>query len=301
MRFLLSSVAAFLAASALSAGEMTRTEDVVYARKYGMALVMDVFEPKEGKNGAGVIFCVSGGFFSSKQAINAGWVKTFTDRGYVVFAVCHGSQPRFTIPEIISDMQQAVWFIKQNATKKWGVDPKRLGATGGSAGGFLALTLGNNVQPENPDPKEPLKRYDSRVASVACFFPPTDVMNYGAEGVVDLGTGVLKGFRPPFDFWERDPKTGSLLFITDEAKRIAIGKAMCPIYHVSKDSAPAYVIHGDADKLVPIQQSERMKAAYDKVGAPFELVVKKGADHGWVGIEKDLVPFCDWFDKTLKK
>lgn len=300
MRFLLSVVAAILAASAVTAGEMTRTDDVIYGRKYGLAMTMDVFEPKDGKNGAGVIFCVSGGFFSSKQSIKPDWIKTFTDRGYVVFAVVHGSQPRFTIPENIADMQRASRFIKHNAAK-WGVDPKRLGVTGGSAGGFLSLTLGNNALPAIPDSQDPLERYDSRVASIACFFPPTDVMNYGEEGVVDLGTGVLKGYRPPFDFWERDPKTGSLNVITNEVKRKAIGKAMCPIYHVNKDSAPAYVIHGDKDKLVPIQQSERMKAAYDKAGVPFELVVKKGADHGWAGIEKDLVPFCDWFDRTMKK
>ena len=44
----------------------TRTEDVIYGRKFGTALTMDVFIPKEKPNGAGIIFCVSGGWFSSK-------------------------------------------------------------------------------------------------------------------------------------------------------------------------------------------------------------------------------------------
>ena len=127
------------------------------------------------------------------------------------------------------------------------------------------------------------------------------MLNYGQTGEVALGTGVLKGFRPPFDFWERDPVTGSLVVITDEEKRKKIGRDISPVYHVSKNSAPALVIHGDQDKLVPIQQSELMKAAYEKVGVPFELVVKVGADHGWLGMEKDLVKLVDWFDLQFKK
>ena len=73
------------------------------------------------------------------------------------------------------------------------------------------------------------------------------------------------------------------------------------MYHISKDSAPALIIHGDADKLVPIQQAELVIAKYKDVGVPAELIVKKGAAHGWAGQEKDLVKLADWFDKHLTK
>ena len=44
----------------------TRKEDVIYGRKYGLAMTMDVFTPKEKPNGRGIIWCVSGGWFSAK-------------------------------------------------------------------------------------------------------------------------------------------------------------------------------------------------------------------------------------------
>ena len=50
----------------------TRTEDVIYGRKYGTALTMDVFKPKHDANGLGVILVVSGGWFSSHEAIRPG-------------------------------------------------------------------------------------------------------------------------------------------------------------------------------------------------------------------------------------
>ena len=89
----------------------TRQEDVIYGRKYGTALTMDVFTPKKA-NGAGVVFAVSGGWFSDRRAINVSSYREFLRRGYTVFAVVHGSQPRFTIPEAVEDMHRAVRYVR---------------------------------------------------------------------------------------------------------------------------------------------------------------------------------------------
>src|SRR5262245_24161521 len=78
----------------------TRTRDVIYGRKFGLAMTMDVFTPKQA-NGAGLVFVVSGGWFSDAQAINVTFAAPFLKRGYTVFAVVHGSQPKFTVPEIV--------------------------------------------------------------------------------------------------------------------------------------------------------------------------------------------------------
>jgi acetyl esterase/lipase len=119
---------------------VNRKEDVIYGRKFGTALTMDVFTPTKDSKGIGVIIVVSGGFVSSKEAILPAFVRPLTDRGYTVFAVVHGSQPRYTIPEIIQDMNRAVRFIRYHA-KDYGIDPDRLGVTGASAGGHLSLML----------------------------------------------------------------------------------------------------------------------------------------------------------------
>ncbi len=276
----------------------TRTDDVIYGRKYGLAMTMDIFTPKENAKGRGVIFCVSGGWVSDKPA-GLGLAKEFVDRGYTVFAVTHGSQPKFTIPEVLEDMHRAVRFIKANA-QKYHIDPEKLGITGGSAGGHLSLMQGCAPKPGNPRSKDPVEQQSSKIAAVACFFPPTDFLNFGKEGQVALGDGVLKGFRPPFDFWERDKETNKLIVIEDQERRKEIGRQISPVYHVSKDSAPALIIHGDADLLVPIQQAERIIAKFQEHQVPCELIVKKGAAHGWKGMDQDMKLLADWFDKYLK-
>ena len=301
-RSLIAALAAILLTPSLQAQEptYTRTEDVIYGRKFGTALIMDVFTPKAKANGRGIIFCVSGGWFSSKESVNPFYFKEFLDRGYVVFAVVHGSQPRFTIPEVLEDMHRAVRFIRSNA-KKYNVDPEKLGIAGASAGGHLSLMQGSAFKGGDPKATDPVNRESSRVAAVACFFPPTDFLNYGKEDELAIGKGTLKDFKAPFDFIEFDPKSRSFLPVTDETKRKEIAKQISPVYHVSKDSAPALIIHGDADKLVPIQQAEVIIAKYKQFGVPCELVVKKGAAHGWAGMDKDVVTLADWFDKYLVK
>jgi acetyl esterase/lipase len=277
----------------------TRKEDVIYGRKHGVALTMDVFTPKKNANGAGIIFCVSGGFFSSHEAINPNFYKEFLDRGYTVFAVVHGSQPKYTIPEILIDMHRAVRFIRAHA-KDYGIDPDRLGITGASAGGHLSCMQGVSGKDGDPKAKDPIERVSTKVQAVACFFPPTDFLNYGRPGEEALGAGVLKGFKAPFDFMEFDKGTNAFVLITDQSKRREIGKQISPVYHASKQSAPTLIIHGDADQLVPIQQAEILIAKLKEEGVPTELVVKKGASHGWPGLDKDLKTIADWFDKYLK-
>lgn len=300
--FSLVAVAAFAGLAAAQADpSYTRTEDVIYGRKSGLALTMDVFAPadKAKANGRGIIWCVSGGWVSGKPG-GIGLGQELVARGYTVFAVVHGSQPKFTIPEILEDMNRAVRFIKYNA-KRYHVDPDKLGIAGASAGGHLSLMQGTAFKPGDPKAVDPVNRESSRVAAVACFFPPTDFLNYGKEGEQAIGNGTLAGYKAPFDFREFDRKTNSFVPVTDETKRQEIAKAISPVYHVTKDSAPALIIHGDADKLVPIQQAELIIAKFKEAGVPCELVVKKGAAHGWGGIEKDVKTLADWFDQQLGK
>jgi acetyl esterase/lipase len=278
-----------------------RKEDVIYGRKYGTALTMDVFTPKKDAAGIGVIVVVSGGFISSHEAISTAYTKPLLAHGYTVFAVVHGSQPRFTVPEIIQDMNRAVRFIRYHA-KDYGIDPERIGIAGASAGGHLSLMLATAGEKGDPKAKDPVDRESSRVQAVACFFPPTDFLNYGKEGAEKIhAVDHAPPYRPAFDYKELDKKTNLWVTVTDADKLREIARKISPITHVSADDPPTLIVHGDADKLVPLQQSELIVAKLKSAGVETKLEVKKGGGHGWLGIEKNLAEFADWFDHCLKK
>jgi acetyl esterase/lipase len=286
-------------------GDFKRTTDVVYGRKFGTALTMDVFTPSANANGIGIIYVVSGGWFSNHDGINGGLVmpsiKELTSRGYTVFAVVHGSQPKFTIPEILQDMHRAVRYIRAHA-KDYGIDPERIGIAGASAGGHLSLMQGTAGTMGDPKAKDPIDRLSSRVQAVACFFPPTDFLNYGDKDKIAFApNGTLAGFRSAVDVREPDPKTRLLERVTDEKKLTEMWRQISPVTHVTKESAPSFIIHGDKDFLVPLQQAEAIVAKLKEAGVPAELSIKKGAGHGWPDIAKDVPSLADWFDKQLKK
>ena len=216
--------------SALSSWSQTdvhfkRIEDVIYGRKFGTALTLDVFQPDK-PNGFGIIFVVSGGWFSAHEAISLGPVQSFLDRGYTVFAVVHGSQPKFIIPEIEQDIHRAVRFVRHNAAK-FGVDPNHLGITGGSAGGHLSLTLGTQGAKGNPDAKDAIDRESSAVQCVACFYPPTDFLNWSKPGDDAVGFGTTEKFQPAFG-----PRSA-----TAEGRQ-SLGQEISPINFVTSNLPP---------------------------------------------------------------
>jgi acetyl esterase/lipase len=299
---ILSGLAAFWAASPVRADDtpaFTHTPDVIYGRKAGLALTMDVFAPKEHANGLGLLFVISGGWMSHNRSIQSASYEEFLRRGYTVFAVVHGSMPKFTIPETADDVQRAVRFVRYHA-KDYHIDPDRLGISGASSGGQLSLLQGMAGDKGDPQARDPIDRVSSRVQAVACFFPPTDLLNWGEPGRL-LDVGHLK---PPFtaavDFKEYDHAKGVFVSIADEERVRDILRRVSPLTHVRAGAPPTLLIHGDRDLLVPLQQSEIMVAKLKEAGVPAELIVKKGGGHGWPGLLHDATWVADWFDRYLK-
>src|SRR5438552_5935644 len=111
--------------------ESPRIRDVIYGRKFGTALTMDVIKP-EKQSGIGVVVMVSGGFTSDHAATDGMFsgpiFKALLDRGQTLFLVVHGSQPRYIVAEINQDIHRSIRFIRSNANE-YGVDPNRLGST----------------------------------------------------------------------------------------------------------------------------------------------------------------------------
>jgi len=278
------------------ADDVRRTEDVVYGRKHGMALTLDVFTPPN-PNGCGLLFLVNGGWLSSKSTplmvtIRPSDYQIFLDRGYTVFAVVTSSQPRFTVAEEIDDVLRAVRFVRYNA-ERFGIRPDRLGMLGASSGGHLTLSIATRGGDGRREATDPVDRVRSDVQAATCFFPPTDFLNYGSPGAHGAGFGPLATLQVAF---------GPQALTPDGREQL--GRELSPINYVTNKLPPTLIIHGDKDDVVPLQQSESFVAKAREVGAkPIELIIRPGKGHGWGDFWKsseDITAFADWFDRHLK-
>ena len=281
---------------------VTRIADVIYGRKFGMALTLDVLRP-ENPNKAAVVWAVSGGFKSDHRDM-AGpeftkYMSAFLDRGYTVIAVVHGSNPKFDLREVSADMHRAVRFIRYHAAD-FGIDPRRIGISGASAGGVIALWLGTQGGPGDPAAKDPVDRESSQVQAVACFYPGVDWIHWEEDGSNCLARSRKLGLIDGFKFRDFDPVKMEYVEETNPAKIDRILAEYSPINHVSAKSAPTFIMHGDKDVIVRIEQARSMVAKLKESGVAAELTVKQGAGHGWSGQGQDLQSFADWYDKFLK-
>jgi acetyl esterase/lipase/mono/diheme cytochrome c family protein len=280
----------------------SRTDEIIYGRKYGVALTMNLLKPAK-TNGAAVVWVISGGFFSShEETLNAGFVarvEPLLDRGYTVFLVVHGSAPQFELREITKDIHRAVRFVRYHA-KDYGIDPQRIGITGGSAGGYLATWLGTTGCDGDPASKDPVNRVSSRVQAVACFYPGTDWMNFPTPGedviAISERLGTIAGFR----FKEYDSKKCEFIPVTEREKVRELLKELSPINHVTAEAAPMRFIYGDKDTITTLEtQGTPMQEKLKAVGVPCDIIVKPGLGHSWPGIAKDSPLIADWFDTYL--
>jgi len=279
-------------------------EEFVYGRKDGMGLLMTQLKPKGKSNGKAIISVQAGSWFSNFGMIERGvyYKRQYLDKGYNVFMVVLGSQPRYAIPDQIDDLKRAVRYIRYNA-KQLGVDPDHIGIEGGSAGGHLSLAIATADEKINTNASDPIDRVSSRVQAAAVLFPPTDFFNWGFPGAAMVnvrGPQIQARVYGAFDFRVMNNTTAIYEPVTDTTARNKIGKEISPIYAVSSDDPPIFIIHGDADMVVPLQQSQTFVAKLKGAGITNNFIIKKGGRHNPDDMKPELDQFVDWFDKYLK-
>lgn len=279
-------------------------EEIIYGRKDGMALTMLQLKPKRKSNGKAIVRVIAGSWFSSYRSAEYSIRPSnmYLEKGYTCFLVIVGSQPRYPMPSQIDDIKRAIRFIKYNASK-YSIDPNKLGIEGSSAGGHLSLAVATADEKININAADPIDRLSARVQAVAVLFPPTDFLNWGGQGLnfvnmpSILYTNKIYG---ALDFKKLDEATMALMPISDTGMRIKIAKEISPIYAVSADDPPTFIIHGTADLTVPIQQSISFIAKLKEVGVPNQFIIKKGGGHNANDMQPEMQQFVDWFDLYLK-
>ncbi len=259
-------------------------KNLVYLEVHGIGLGMDVFVPTGAQNGSAIVDITSGAWYSGRDKIRdhqrARVFDLMCERGFVVFAVRPGSITKFNALEMVENTKAAIRWVKEHADE-YQFDPEGLGLMGGSAGGHLACLTAVTADDA------------TRVKAVAVFFPPTDFLNYGGRPLEPSAEDGIGKIVSALAF-----KKGEA--IPTEAGAIsAAAKAISPAHLVPDDAPPFLLIHGDADRSVPLQQSEVMIAALEAKKIPAQLIVKKGGGHPWPTIHEEVEVMADWFVERI--
>jgi len=235
-------------------------EDVVYGKGGGRDLKLYLFAPKDRKpSHPGIVFVHGGAWRKGSPALYFRQAAYMASKGYVCASIEYRLSGEATFPAAAEDAKCAVRWMRANA-KKYRIDPDRIAAVGGSAGGHLAAMLGVMSEEDGLEGTGGHAGYSSKVNAVVAF--------YGVFDFLKLGVKNPEGAIPAF-----------LGGLPDEVPEVY--KQASPITYVDKSDAPFLLLHGTADKLVPIKQSMDMKRALEKVGVRAELYVVEEGGHGF--------------------
>ena len=242
--------------------EIVFEKNIEYSNPDGQHLQLNMARPKNAKGPLPCVVCIhGGGFRAGKRDGYDGLIQNLARNGFAAVTVSYRLAPKYQFPAAVHDTKAAVRWVRANAAK-YGIDPDRIGVTGGSAGGHLAQFLG--VTQGVAEFEGGNTNVSSHVKCVVNVYGPSDfTKSYGKS--VDAAE-VLPLFLG-----------GNLQTALPAHIRSS------PLNWVTPNAAPTLCIHGTEDKYVAHEQAvwmiDRLKAS----GVEAQLLTLQGAGHGFKG------------------
>ena len=286
-------VTAKMAAISSAAEAVKVTRDIPYVAGGDPSQSLDLYLPEQpGDKPLPLIVWIHGGGWrggSKGGCPPAGWVPD----GYAAASVEYRFSTKAVFPAQIQDCQAAIRFLRANS-KKYNIDPDRIGVWGDSAGGHLVALVGTSGGKKAFPPIGGNEDQSDRVQAVCDWYGPADFNTVMDQAAADKTKSVIK-FNTP-----EDPYSGLIGVNLGADKEKA--QAVSPIHYVSKDNPPFLIMHGTSDALVPFAQSEELTDALKKAGVEVLLQPFPGAGHGGpvFGSKPSRELIKSFFDKNLK-
>lgn len=279
-------------------------ESVVYKVAGGHEIRADVFRaPGETRRPA--IIWLHGGalMMGNRGMIHPAHLARYREAGYAVVTVDYRLAPESKLPEILSDVQDAVAWIRAEGSE-FGIDPDRLALIGHSAGGYLTLIAGAAVRP--------------RVQALVSYYGYGEIVGpwysepspfYCQEPLVSeeearlvVGTIPLSASPTRASLGPDEPNRSRFYLYCRQRGLWPLAATgydpvtehdallpFCPLWQIAADYPPTLLLHGDEDTDVPYEQSVTMAAALADAAVEHELITIAGGEHVFDWRENDAV------------
>ena len=250
--------------------------DVTYARYGDRTLEMDIFRPKEAWGKLPAVICIHGGGWKKGNKLNHRKVaQAIAAHGFVTASISYRLSGEARFPAQIQDCKAAVRFLRANAVE-FGIDPKKIGAIGHSAGGHLAALLATSAGIPELEGKGGNARYSSAIQAVVPMGGQTDFLSQRTR---NISSDEDRG-----EIW-RQFLGGS------QDEKPATYRLASPLHYLDSTDPPGWFITGETDD--PSTRAEKFRQRMGEIGVPTGLSVIPEAPHPF--LVRQL-----WFDEAMK-
>ena len=253
------------------------------------ANLLDIYLPEKFENPVPLVVWIHGGGWAQGDKSPAPQFMQLLSRGFAVASINYRLSGEAPFPAQIYDCKGAIRYLRAHA-KEFQIDPNRIGIWGHSAGGHLVALLGTSAGVKELEGNVGGNlNVSSRVQAVSDYAGPTDLGQIYAQGADDpsfMNNTVLRGYFEHF-------LGGGPVETHPDLIRQAN-----PITHLTSNTPPFQIIHGNKDALVPVGQSQLLADALAAKGLECELTIVEGYGHGF-GQKQYLATYA-FFEKRLK-
>ena len=250
-------------ASAAAAAPVVEA-DIEYAVVAGEPLRLDLHKPSSATGAPLLVFLHGGGWEAGSKAQMP--LAAIVERGYVVASLDFRPASKAPFPGQVHEIKAAIRYLRANAGR-YGYDARRIGILGSSSGGHLAALVGTTNG--NAELEGALGAHTSESSAVQAV-----VSYFGASNLTTILTQST-----PFGLGVREPALKRLLGALPKENEAA-AKLASPVFHVDRTDPPLFLLHGDQDPQMPINQSHELEGAYEQHGLDVSFIVVHGAAHG---------------------
>lgn len=215
---------------------------------------------KRFATGQAVIICPGGGYWALAYDLEGTDIAKYLNSIGVAAIVLKYRLPTYgnciePHKAPLMDAQRAMRLVRFNASR-WNIDPHKIGIMGFSAGGHLASTLGTHFDYGNPASTDSVEKISCRPDFMILMYP---VISFTDSSTHKGSSEALLG---------KDPDKDLLKYYSNEQQ-------------VTKDTPPAFFVHADNDKGVPVENTLLMYKALRAKNIPAELHILSEGDHGF--------------------
>lgn len=238
--------------------------DVVYTRVSGWEGKVDLYLPAKEKGPSPVVINIHGGGWNHGKKEEQAGFGSFLKKGYAVANMEYRLVQAAPAPAAIEDTRCVLIYIIEHA-KELNIDVNKIVIMGGSAGAHLAL-MGGLLENDH--------RFDTNCPTNKIVKVAAIIDQYGIADVWDWGYGIHKTSK------------SAINWLGTHAKDQAFAQSVSPIAYVKQSSPPTFIVHGDADPVVPYEQSVDLYKKFQEMGVKSQFVTVPGGQHGKFDPEK---------------
>ena len=228
------------------------------------------FHPGEGKKYPVLVWICGGAWITMEKAAHMPFLIQLARKGYIIASIEYRMSSTKHFPAQIEDVKSAIRYLRAHA-EELHIDPDRIAVGGESAGGHLAALAGVTGAEKEFDQGENLEQ-SSSVCAVLDFYGPSTFLQEEAENVDNAEE------RQAQTDWE-EPSPVDMLLGYDPAKHPEEASRAAALSYVNEKTTPFFIIHGQADHVVPVENSRRLADRLAQNGCSYELVEVEKAEH----------------------